>query len=126
MKEMGLRIRQKRIECGMTQEELGKQLGVQRQAIHKWEKGEVKNINRDYIGKMAQIFHCRPDWLFAMDDASEVEMTYTAPGKEPVSVIVKNDPIIGPASKRAILYKLAVQVRPENLDVAIDLLNTLI
>ena len=42
---MGERIKQLRIANGLTQEELGKYIGVQKAAIRKYEKGEVKNIN---------------------------------------------------------------------------------
>ena len=36
---MGQRIAQKRKEQGLSQEGLGEQLGVSRQAIYKWESG---------------------------------------------------------------------------------------
>lgn len=39
---MGERIKQLRIANGLTQEELGKYIGVQKAAIRKYEKGEVK------------------------------------------------------------------------------------
>ena len=42
--DMGQRIKELRIKNGLTQEELGKYIGVQKSAIRKYEKGEVKNI----------------------------------------------------------------------------------
>lgn len=126
MKIMGQRIRQKRIELGLTQDELGEKLGLSKSQISKIEKGEVKAIDRDYLAKMTQLFHCKADWLLNLDDADVAELTYTAPGKEPIrAVIGKEGPIIGPASKRAKLYQAAMDVKPENLDVAIELLKSL-
>ena len=127
MKTMGERIRQKRTECGLTQEELGKKLvpPVKRQAICKWEKGEVTEFKRSYIQQMSSIFRCKPEWLMNLDDAPSVRLTYDAPGKEPVHTLVDQDPIIGESSLRTELYKVALKVKPENLPVAIDLLNTL-
>ena len=126
-KIMGQRIHDKREEAGLTVEELADKIGVSRQTVYKWEKGSVKNIDRDYIGKMAKIFHCEPDWLMHMEDAKEVSIVYSVPGREPIEAIVKkSDPIIGPSSKRAELYKVALDIKPENLDIAIQILKSLI
>ena len=68
MKTMGTRIRAKREECGMTQDDLAKKLNISRQAIAKYESGEIKRINRDLINRMAVIFGCQPAWLMNLDD----------------------------------------------------------
>lgn len=126
-KVMGQRIKEKREAFGYSREELAEKLGVTRQTIYSWEKGSVKNIDRDYIGKMAKLFHVEPDWLMHMEDAKEVSITYSASGREPIEAVVKkSDPIIGPSSKRAELYKVALDIKPENLDVAIQILKSLI
>ena len=122
---MGQRIKQKREERNMSRESLAFELNVSRQTVYKWENGEVKNIDRDYIAKMAQIFHCEPDWLMNFDDSKEVTATYEAEGKEPITVKVNRDPIMGPSSLRAKLYQSAMKVKPENLQTALDLLDTL-
>ena len=125
MKTMGRRIRDKRTEMGWTMEELGHKLGVQKSAINKWEKGEVLNIKRSYIAQMAELFNCSPAWLMGLDDAVDVTLTYTAPGKDTVTAVVDQDPIIDKPSKRVALYQAALAVRPENYDIAIQLLKTL-
>lgn len=124
-KIMGQRIHEKREAAGLSVEELADKIGVSRQTVYKWEKGIVKNIDRDYIGKMAALFRCDPEWLMHMEN-SKVTVTYSADGREPVSAIVSKEPIIGPASKRAQLYKVALEVKPENLQTAIDILKSLI
>lgn len=125
MKKMGQRIRQKRIELGLTQEELGQKLGIKKSAISKIENGEVKAIDRDYIAKMVQLFHCDANWLMDLDDSKKVELVYSADGKEPITAIVNQEPILGPASLRAQLYKVAIDVKPENLEAAIEILKSL-
>lgn len=125
MKKMGQRIRQKRIELGLTQEELGQKLGIKKSAISKIENGEVKAIDRDYIAKMVQLFHCDANWLMDLDDSKRVELVYSADGKEPITAIVNQEPILGPASLRAQLYKVAIDVKPENLEAAIEILKSL-
>ena len=125
MKTMGKRIQEKRTEIGMSQEELGNQLGVLRQTIGKWENGDVLNIKRSYIQKMADIFDCDPVWLMGFEDSARVDLTYTAEDKEPVVVTVDKHPIIGESSLRAKLYQAALKVRPENIETAIELLKSL-
>lgn len=124
-KIMGQRIHDMREKNHLSVEELADRIGVARQTIYKWEKGKVKNIDRDCIAKMAGIFHCEPDWLMHMEDAPKVTATYSAPGKEPVTVTVNKEPIMGAASLRAKLYQAALDVKSENLTVAIELLKSL-
>ena len=124
-KIMGQRIHDKREEYRLTQEELAFKLGVSKQTISKWEKGLVKNIDRDYIARMAGIFHCDVDWLMHMDGSPKVTVTYEAPERETVTAVVNQKPIMGPAALRAQLYEAAMMVSPENLNTAIKLLMSL-
>ena len=52
---IGEKIRNARINKGMTQEELGNALGVQKSAIAKYEKGRVVNIKRSTLKKISDI-----------------------------------------------------------------------
>ena len=53
-------IKKLRTENGYSQEELGALLGVQRAAVQKWECGTVKNLKRDTIKKLSEIFNVPP------------------------------------------------------------------
>lgn len=53
-------IKKLRTENGFSQEQLGSMLGVQRAAVQKWECGTVKNLKRDTIKKLADIFNVPP------------------------------------------------------------------
>lgn len=124
--KMGDRIKEMRSKLGLTQEELGKKLGVKRAAVNKWETGEVENIKRGTLEEMCRIFKVRPSWLMDLD-VPDVTLTYEAPGKQPVKVLVdqESSPIIGQAGLRAQLYKAALKVKPENYQVAIEILESL-
>ena len=74
---------------------------------------------------MAVVFDVSTAWLMGLDDVKDVTITYSAPGREPIITKADGRPIIGPASKRAELYQAALQVKVENLDVAIQLLKSL-
>ena len=64
----GTKIRELRLLAGMSQEELGKRIGVQRAAINKYEKGIVENIPIHTIEKIAQIFDVSPTYIVGWND----------------------------------------------------------
>lgn len=126
MNTMGDRIHNKRIECGLTMEELGKKIGVQKSAVNKYEKGEVENIKRSTIAKMAEIFNVRPSWLMGYDDEKDITVTYEKEGAKPIKLQVDHVPVMGSTSKIAELYQLVLAIKPENMDLAIQILKTLV
>lgn len=65
------RIKQARINKGLTQEELGKLIGVQRAAINKYESGLVVNLKRTTIAALAKALDVKPSWLLCVDDDPE-------------------------------------------------------
>lgn len=52
--DLGKLIRDARLAKGLTQEELGKLVGVQKSAIAKYENGRVVNIKRSTLQKLAK------------------------------------------------------------------------
>lgn len=61
--DIGEKIRSARLAKGMTQEELGKMLGVQKSAIAKYESGRVVNIKRSTLKKISDVLGIRPSEL---------------------------------------------------------------
>ena len=51
--DIGQMIKEARMIKGLTQEELGKLVGVQKSAVAKWENGRVVNIKRSHLQKLA-------------------------------------------------------------------------
>lgn len=82
--EMAERIRERRILIGLTQEELGEKLGLQKSAIAKYENGRVENIKRSIIANMAKVLECSPAYLMGWDDKPPdlPEHTYNLNSKE--------------------------------------------
>lgn len=66
---VGELIKQLRIKKGLSQEDVGKHVGVQRAAVQKWESGLVQNLKRETIKKLADLFEVSPAAFF--DDALE-------------------------------------------------------
>ncbi len=61
--EIGQKIKKARLERGMTQQELGDIVGVQKSAIAKYECGRVVNIKRSTLQKIAKALNIRPSEL---------------------------------------------------------------
>ncbi len=63
---VGEKIKKYRLEKGMTQEELGKELGVGRAAVQKYESNQVQNLKSAHIKKLCHLFDKVP-WDFIFD-----------------------------------------------------------
>jgi transcriptional regulator with XRE-family HTH domain len=58
--DVGAKIKNARQAKGMTQEELGEMLGVQKSAIAKYENGRVVNIKRSTLKKISDVLGIPP------------------------------------------------------------------
>lgn len=72
---MGERIKQLRKEKGLTQEELGKYIGVKKAAIMKYEKGNVKNMKRSSIETLSKLFGVTPSYLMCLNEDETTDIT---------------------------------------------------
>lgn len=70
---IGDKIKAKRKELGLTQTELGERLGVQKNAVSKWECGRVTDIPAGKIKAMADLFGVTPSYLIDDDSAPAVD-----------------------------------------------------
>lgn len=68
---MGQYIKQLRIEKELSQDALGKLVGVNRAAVNKWENGSVENIKRSTIKKLSEVFGVSPCDLMKWDEELE-------------------------------------------------------
>lgn len=73
---MAQRIKELRIAAGLTQEELGEKIGLQKSAIAKYENGRVENIKRSTIQAMADLFGVKPSYILGFDEEEEQEDGY--------------------------------------------------
>ena len=68
MDDTGDIIKRLRKEKNLTQEQLGNLIGVQKSAIAKYERGEIVNLKRETIEKLANIFGVRPSYIMGMTE----------------------------------------------------------
>lgn len=125
MKQMGNRLHELRRRCGYTLDDVVERVNIPKSTLSRLENGKLKTINRGYIDRLASLYGEDAAYILGYEDSPTVALTYSAPGKEDVQLIVDHTPIIGEAALRAKLYKAALAVAPENLNVAIELLRSL-
>lgn len=68
MENTGTIIKKLRKEHHLTQEELGRIVGVQKSAIAKYEKGIIQNLKRNTIEKMADHFGVLPSYIMGISE----------------------------------------------------------
>ncbi len=69
----GDRIKNRRIELGLTLEELGKRVGVGKSTVRKWETGYIANMRRDKIAKLADALDVSPLYIMGIENPEENE-----------------------------------------------------
>lgn len=68
--EFNEKIKALRLEANATLEDIGNFVGVSKATVQRWESGDIKNIRRDKIAKLAKALHTTPAYL--MDWADEI------------------------------------------------------
>lgn len=61
--QIGKRIKARREELGLTQEELGNTLWLNKSTIQRYEAGKVENIKIPVLHAMAKALDVNPEWL---------------------------------------------------------------
>lgn len=84
-------LKQQRIAHGMTQEELGRQVGLQKAAIYKYENGLLVNPKRSLIEKLAEVFNVSPAFMMGIED-EEKKAYYTDPETAKLAQMLHDNP----------------------------------
>ena len=69
----GEKIKQLRKQLGLTQEELGNLVGVQKAAINKYETGVVVNLKQATIASLAKALHVSPVELLSPEEPPDTQ-----------------------------------------------------
>ena len=109
---MAERIKERRIALGLTQEELGNKVGLQKSAIAKYENGRVENVKRSIIQKMAIALECSPSYLLGFED----DEYYYNPDVAALAEEMRTN------KEMAMLFDEARDATPENIMTLYDML----
>lgn len=70
-------IKMRRKELGMTLEQVGEIVGVDKTTVRRWEAGGIANMRRDRIAKLAEALQIEPTDLIGEDDTGDPVRNYT-------------------------------------------------
>lgn len=73
---IGDKIKKRRLELGLTLEEVGAIVGVSKSTVMKWETGYIENMKRDKIALLARALRVSPLWVMGMDEVNYEELPY--------------------------------------------------
>ncbi|NDO18450.1 helix-turn-helix transcriptional regulator [Lachnospiraceae bacterium MD329] len=79
-------IKKRRHELGLTLAEVGKITGVSKATVLRWESGEIANIRRDKIEKLAQALQTTPAYLMGWEESAKTS-SYNLPDITPPSEV---------------------------------------
>lgn len=128
---IGLKIKNRRQELGLTLEELGNRVGVGASTVRKWETNYIKDMKSDKVQKVAEALSVTPAYLMGWDESQSVsvEQIHTNNGligqaNAPVYINGDNTPVELSKEEAEIIriYKeLSVKGRLKLLTTALDL-----
>lgn len=73
------RLRQRRLDMGLTLEEVGAPIGISRSAVNKYERGVIKNVYTSVVEGFASVLRCSPGYLMGWTDDPLSGVTSSAP-----------------------------------------------
>ena len=73
MCEIANKIKSRRIQLGLTLEDVAQSVGVGRSTVQRWESGLIKNMGRDKIAALAKVLQISPVELVPMPDRQRSE-----------------------------------------------------
>lgn len=103
--EVGQLIKERRLELGYTQKYLAQLVGTTEATVSRWESGDIANMKRDKIARLASALRIPPAVLMDWEEYDR-------------EVVQRDDE----AYK---LYQLAKDADIRNIEIAYDLLNKL-
>lgn len=76
---LGERIKERREQKGLTLEEVGEYVGVTKSTVRKWETGDIENMKRDKIAKLAEVLSVSPLYIMGIIDTYSMKDTIGNP-----------------------------------------------
>ncbi|EFE47660.1 hypothetical protein HMPREF0863_00300 [Erysipelotrichaceae bacterium 5_2_54FAA] len=61
-------VKSRRVQLGLTMEQVGRKVGVSKATVQRWESGEICNVRRDKIAKLANALQTTPAYLMGWDE----------------------------------------------------------
>jgi len=73
---LGERLKNRRMELGLTLEQVGEIAKVSKSTVMKWETGFIENMRRNKIILLAEALQVSPLWIIGLEDESYTNSLY--------------------------------------------------
>ena len=113
--EIGMRIKQTRLELGLSLDEVAKSVGVAKSTIQRYESGSIGKIKLPVVESIAKYLKVNPAWLLCKSDK-----------KEAPNIEIEISKYVGAFKERPDLQELfhiAVNYSPEKVRKIIKILE---
>ncbi|UXR50973.1 LexA family protein [Staphylococcus simulans] len=87
-------IKSRRKELNLTLEQVGNLVGVGKSTVRKWETGDIENMKRDKIVKLAKALRVSPSYIMGIEEDQP----------QPVTLPVKKIPVVSKISAGLPIY----------------------
>lgn len=102
--EIGNMIRQARLEKGLSQKKLGQLVGVCTSTINKYESGNIVNIKRSTLQKLAEVLDLRgSDFIVAADPKGAASLSAKVLTDSNLRELVELYSALGAENQKAVL-----------------------
>lgn len=75
----GSKLKKRRLELGLTLEQVGQIVGVGKSTVRKWETGFIENMKRDKIALLAKALQTTPLFIMGVDDSDSFNNDKSSP-----------------------------------------------
>lgn len=72
MTQIGKRIKERRLDVGISADELAEKIGVSRATMFRYENGDIDGINVKKLIPIAKALRTTPTYLMGLDDTKEL------------------------------------------------------
>lgn len=93
-------IANKRNELGLTLEDVAKICNVSISTVKRWESGEIVDIKRDKVVKLAQALHTTPAYIMGWEDEDKTKEEIDRENQEILDAYNRASPEIQAAIQR--------------------------
>lgn len=97
-------IANKRNELGLTLEDVAKICNVSISTVKRWESGEIVDIKRDKVVKLAQALHTTPAYIMGWEDEDMTKYEIDREAREMMDAYKHASPEIRAVIRRILKY----------------------
>ena len=119
MCNIGSKLKNRRLELGLTLEDVGQAVGVGRSTVQRWESGLIKNMGRDKIASLARILKMNPVELVPYGNNDQTNYNVSDEDQQRLEAL-HQDPRLG------ILFDHTRKMKKEDVDFMIQMAERMI